>query len=65
MPAPSSNAADCDAVITGTPMDLARLTDIRHAVRHATYGLADHGRPTLGDALAAFVAEHAREPVLA
>ena len=59
------NAAECDAVITGTPIDLARLIDIRHPVRHATYGLADHGRPTLADALAAFVAEHAREPVLA
>ena len=59
------NATECDAVITGTPMDLARLIDIRHPVRHATYGLADHGRPTLADALAAFVAEHAREPVLA
>ncbi|HEU4449910.1 MAG TPA: cyclic 2,3-diphosphoglycerate synthase [Gaiellaceae bacterium] len=61
------NAAECDAVITGTPMNLARLIDIRHPVRHATYGLADHGRPTLADALEAFVAEHERrrEPVLA
>lgn len=59
------NAVECDAVVTGTPMDLARLIDIRHPVRHATYGLADHGRPTLADALAPFVAEHAREPVVA
>jgi predicted GTPase len=27
------NATPCDAVVTGTPMDLARLIDIRHPVR--------------------------------
>jgi predicted GTPase len=59
------NAADCDAVVTGTPMDLARLISIRHPVRHATYGLADYGRPTLADALEGFLAEHRREPALA
>jgi predicted GTPase len=50
-------------VVTGTPIDLARLVDIHHPVRHATYGLADHGRPTLADALAPFVREHQKEPV--
>ncbi len=30
------NATPCDVVITGTPMDLTRLIDIRHPVRHAT-----------------------------
>jgi predicted GTPase len=55
------NATDCDAVVTGTPMNLARLIDIRHPVRHATYGLADHGHPTLADALAPFVREHQKE----
>jgi predicted GTPase len=49
------NAADCDAVITGTPMNLARLIDIKHPVRHATYAYADHGHPTLADALASFL----------
>ncbi|HEY7562460.1 MAG TPA: cyclic 2,3-diphosphoglycerate synthase [Gaiellaceae bacterium] len=57
------NATECDAVVTGTPIDLARLVDIHHPVRHATYGLADHGRPTLADALAPFVREHQKEPV--
>jgi hypothetical protein len=42
-------------------MDLARLIDIRHPVRRATYGLADHGRPTLADVLTPFVEEHRRE----
>ena len=59
------NATECDAVVTGTPIDLARLVDIHHPVRHATYGLADHGRPTLADALAPFVDEHQRQLVTA
>ncbi len=57
------NATDCDAVVTGTPMNLARLIDICHPVRHATYGLADHGHPTLAQALAPFIREHQRELV--
>jgi predicted GTPase len=52
------NATDCDAVITGTPMNLARLIDIKHPVRHATYAYADDGQPTLADALASFVETH-------
>jgi hypothetical protein len=32
-------------------------------VRHATYGLADHGHPTLAQALAPFVREHQKEPI--
>ena len=54
------NATECDAVITGTPMDLARLIDIKHPVRHATYSYADDGQPTLADALAPFVETHRR-----
>ena len=57
------NATPCDVVVTGTPIDLARLIDIRHPVRHATYGLADHGRPTLADVFTPFVEEHRRELV--
>jgi predicted GTPase len=41
------NATDCDVVVTGTPIDLGRLIDIRHPVRHVTYEYGDHGRPTL------------------
>jgi predicted GTPase len=55
------NATDCDAVITGTPMNLARLIDIKHPVRHATYAYADDGQPTLADALAPFVETHRRD----
>ena len=46
-------------------MDVNRLIDIRHPVRHATYGLADHGRPTLADALVPFVEEHQKHLVVA
>jgi predicted GTPase len=59
------NATPCDVVVTGTPMDLTRLIDIRHPVRHATYGLADHGRPTLAEALTPFVEQHQKHLVLA
>lgn len=49
------NATECDVVVTGTPIDLGRLIDIRTPVRHATYVLADYGRPTLAEAIAPFV----------
>jgi predicted GTPase len=49
------NASDCDVVVTGTPIDLARLIEVRHPIRHATYVLADHGRPTLAEAIRPFV----------
>ena len=45
--------------------DLARLIDIRHPVCHATYGVADHGRPTLADALLPFVEAHQKHLVTA
>ena len=59
------NATPCDVVVTGTPIDLARLIDIRHPIRHATYDLADHGRPTLADALLPFVEVHQKHLVTA
>jgi predicted GTPase len=52
------NAADCDVVVTGTPMDLGRIVEVRHPVRHARYALADHGEPTLAEALEPFGREH-------
>ena len=41
------NAADCDVVVTGTPIDLARLISSRHPIRHATYELHELGEPSL------------------
>jgi predicted GTPase len=50
-------AADCDAVVVGTPMDLGRLVDLGHPVRRVTYVLKEIGTPTLADVLAPFVAK--------
>jgi predicted GTPase len=41
------NAADCDVVVTGTPIDLGRLIRSRHPIRHATYELHELGEPSL------------------
>ncbi len=46
------NATDCDVVVTGTPIDLSRLIESRHPIRHATYDLEEVGHPTLEDVLA-------------
>jgi predicted GTPase len=35
----TARAVACDLVVTGTPIDLARLVDLGHPVRHATYAL--------------------------
>lgn len=45
-------AADCDVVVTGTPIDLGRLVDVGHPLRRARYELAVQGSPTLHDILA-------------
>ena len=49
------NATDCDVVVSATPVDLTRLVDSRHPVRHATYELEEIGKPTLTDVLAPIV----------
>ncbi len=45
------NAADCDVVVSGTPIDLARLVHSRHPIRRATYELLEIGEPTLAQVL--------------
>ena len=45
------NAADCDVVVTGTPIDLGRLIDSRHPIRHVRYELEEVGTPTIADVL--------------
>jgi predicted GTPase len=45
------NAASCDVVVTGTPIDLGRLIDSRHPIRHARYELKEIGQPNLADVL--------------
>jgi predicted GTPase len=46
------NAAECDAVVTGTPIDLGRLIECRHPIRHATYELRQVDGPPLSELLA-------------
>ncbi len=43
--------ADCDVVVIGTPMDLARLVDLGHPSRRVSYELREIGSPTLKDVL--------------
>lgn len=48
-------ATGCDVVVSGTPVDLARLVDLDCPVRRATYRLQDLGTPRLADVLAPHV----------
>ena len=45
------NRIDCDAVITGTPIDLGRLIDSVHPIRHVGYELEEIGTPDLEEVL--------------
>jgi len=57
-------AVPCDVVVTGTPIDLGRLIDPGHPVRHVTYRTEDAGAPTLADAVAGVVAQARRERIV-
>jgi predicted GTPase len=58
------NAASCDVVITGTPIDLGRLIESKHPIRHARYELHELGSPTLEAVLAPLGARVAAMPAL-
>jgi predicted GTPase len=45
------NAAECDLIVTGTPIDLGRLIQSRHPLRHVTYELKEIGSPNLAEVL--------------
>jgi predicted GTPase len=51
------NAADCDVVVTGTPIDLGRLIQSRHPIRHVRYELEELGQTTIADVLEPIVAQ--------
>jgi predicted GTPase len=50
------DAIDCDMVVTGTPVDLARLIRCRHPIRRASYELQEIGEPSLEQVLAPIIA---------
>ena len=52
------NAADCDAVVIGTPIDLNRIIDIDKPTARVQYDLQEIGKPDLTDLLDNFVQEH-------
>lgn len=58
------NAATCDVVVTGTPIDLGRLIESKHPIRHARYELHELGSPTLEDVLAPLGARTRALPAL-
>lgn len=51
------NAADCDVVVTGTPIELGRLIESRHPIRHVRYELEEVGSPTIPEVLAPIVTQ--------
>lgn len=55
-------AVDCDVVVTGTPIDLGRLIETRHPVRHVTYELEEIGFPDLPGVLAPLLEDLRRRP---
>ncbi len=49
------DATECDAVISGTPIDLGRVVRCRHPIRRATYELRQVSGPTLTQVLSGVV----------
>jgi len=50
------DACPCDVIVTGTPIDLARVLELHRPVRHASYSLVESGSPTLADILGPSIA---------
>ena len=50
-------AVPCDAVVIATPIDLARLIDIRQEAVRVTYDVADREGPLLRDTIGTFLRE--------
>ena len=48
------NAADCDVVVIGTPIDLGRILDIDKPHTRVTYDLDEIGSPNLTEVLSRF-----------
>jgi predicted GTPase len=59
------DATPCDVVVTGTPIDLGRLIETRHPIRHVTYELEIVGEPTLEQLVEPIVAKVAEPELVA
>jgi predicted GTPase len=55
------NASECDVVVTGTPIDLGRIIDSRHPIRHATYELRQVGGTAIAELLEPIVEDARRD----
>lgn len=51
-------AADCDAVVVGTPIDLSRVIEIAQPHTRVHYDLVETGEPDLAAVVDAFIADH-------
>jgi predicted GTPase len=51
------NATDCDAVVVGTPIDLARIVNMKKPSTRVFYDLQEIGEPNLDGILNEFIAE--------
>ncbi len=49
------NAIDCDLVLVGTPIDLARIVNIKHDAVRVKYDLEEIGHPTMMDVVEPFL----------
>lgn len=49
-------AVECDVVVTGTPIDLSRIIDAGHPLRHAAYASVEVGEPTLSALMSPVIA---------
>ncbi|MHA1444561.1 MAG: GTPase, partial [Candidatus Hodarchaeales archaeon] len=54
------NAADCETVIIGTPIDLGRLLTIKLPSVRVTYDLDEQGSPSLEDIIKDFLKRNPR-----
>ncbi|HEX9643891.1 MAG TPA: cyclic 2,3-diphosphoglycerate synthase [Acidimicrobiia bacterium] len=52
----------CDVVLTGTPIDLGRIIDAGHPIRHASYQSVEVGEPRLEELVAAVAGSAGRGP---
>ncbi len=51
------NRADCDVVVSGTPIDLNRVIKVNKPIIHVKYELQEIGKPDLKDAIDRFLRE--------